>query len=285
MSKKILISTWCTDDYADFLSVQKLVNSVKYFHPNVDHVIFNTEMTEKAYAEYSWLSPVWMMPPTCIPFVDDYDMVVHLDADCVVTGPLDELFESEADVIGVRNNNSFHKAGSHNGITIAHLQPFGDGTPLPVQKFINAGLVGVNRKEFWYDWLNLNKEAARIKREVNPCAHGLGDENDTLNQLFHWEKYNSQIIDPIGSNISYGLCNTWGNDPNNHWESWSQIYVKDDRLYIDDPTSGDPMWIKVMHRAGGGLGSELNRRYGGLYNWLETVVPNETFEYIKKITS
>ena len=76
-----------------------------------------------------------------------------------------------------------------------------------------------------------------------------------------------------------------GNDPNNHWESWSQIYVKDDRLYIDDPTSGDPMWIKVMHRAGGGLGSELNRRYGGLYNWLETVVPNETFEYIKKITS
>lgn len=284
MSKKILISTWCTDDYADFLGVQKLVKSVKYFHPNIEHVIFNTKMTKKAYEEYPWLSPVWMMPPTCIPFAEDYDMVIHLDADSIVTGPLNELFESESDVIGVRNNNSFNKSGSHNGITISHLEPFGDGSPLPVQDFINAGLVGVNRKEFWYDWLNLNKESERIKREVNPCAHGIGDENDTLNQLFHWKKYNSQIIDPIGSNISYGLCNMWGNDPNNHWKSWDQIYVKDDRLYIDDPVTGDPMWIKVMHRAGGGLGNELNKRYGGFHNWLESVVSNETLEYIKKIT-
>ena len=285
MSKKILISTWCTDDYAELLDVKKLTNSIKHFHPEVDHVIFDTEMTNQVYQQYPWMRPVWMMAPTCLPFVEDYDMVIHLDADAVVAGPLDELFDSEADVIGVRNNNSFNKAGSHNGITIAHLEPFGNNSPIPVQKFINAGLVGVNKKEFWYDWHNLNQEAARIKVEVNPCAHGLGDENDTLNQLFHWKKYSSEVVDRISSGVSYGLSSCWGNDPNNHWESWSQIYVKDGRLYLDDPVTGESMCIKVLHQAGGGLAAEINKNNGGFRNWMSTVVSSEVNDYLNEVTN
>ena len=34
--KKIAISTWCTDDYVDYLGVEQLTNSIKYFHPEVD---------------------------------------------------------------------------------------------------------------------------------------------------------------------------------------------------------------------------------------------------------
>lgn len=278
MSKKILISIWCTDDYAELLGVEKLVNSVKYFHPDVDHVIFNTEMTNKVYSECPWIQPIWMMPPTCLPFVEDYDMVIHLDADAVVTGPLDELFASDADVIGVRNNNSLNQAGAHGGITIPHIPPFGNGNPIPMQGFLNAGLVAVNRKEFWYDWHKVNEHAAHNK------TYGFGDENDTLNQLFHWDKYTSEVIDPIGSKISYGLSNVWGTG-DNHWESWSQIYVKDDRLYLDDPVTEEPMCIKVLHQAGGSIASELNKKYGGLHNWMKTVVKNETLEYIIKVTS
>jgi len=285
MSKKILISTWCTDDYADLLGVEKLANSIKHFHPEVDHVIFDTKMTEQVYKHYSWMRPVWMMAPTCLPFSESYDMVIHLDADAVVVGPMDELFNSTADVIGVRNNNSFDKAGSHNGITITHLEPFGDNSQIPVQNFINAGLVGVNRKEFWYDWQNLNQQAAYIKDNVNPYAHGIGDENDTLNQLFHWNKYTSEVVDRIGSGVSYGLASCWGNDPNNHWESWSQIYVKDGRLYLDDPINGESMCIKVLHQAGGGLAGELNRSNGGFRNWLSTVVSPEVNNYLNEVSN
>ena len=122
---------------------------VQYFHPDVDHAIINTEMTNKIYEQFPWMRPVWMMAPTCIPFVKDYDMVVHLDADAVVTGPLDEMFESEEDIIGVRNNNSFNKASrGPGGITITHLEPWGDGSPIPIQGFINAGMVAANNKEF-----------------------------------------------------------------------------------------------------------------------------------------
>jgi hypothetical protein len=284
MNKKILVSTWCTDDYSELLGVEKLANSLKYFHPEVDHVIFDSKMTQEVYEKYSWMKPIWMMPPSCIPFIEEYDMVVHLDADAVVTGPMDEFFNSSADVVGVRNNNSFNKAGSHNGITIHHLSPFGNNELIPVQGFINAGLVGVNRKEFWYDWHNLNKESARIKTEVNPYAHGIGDENDTLNQLFHWNRYNSEIIDPIGSKISYGLSNCWGEDHYNHWESWKNLYVQDEQLCIDDPVNGDRMVVKVLHQAGGSMAAELNRSSGGFRKWFRTAVSEEALDYIDKIT-
>ena len=281
--KKILVSTWCTDDYSELLGVEKLANSIKYFHPEVDHVIFDTKMTEQIHSEMPWMKPIWMMAATCLPFVEEYDMVVHLDADAVVTGPMTEFFESEEDIIGVRNNNSLDKASGHDfGITITHLPPFGNGQQIPIQNFINAGMIGANNKEFWVDWHDVNKQSAKIKTEVNPYAHGIGDEQDTLNQIFHSGEYTTKIVDSMGSNVSYGISNHWGKN-DNHWESWSQIYVKDDRLYLDDPKTGEPMCIKVMHQAGGHAAAQLNRAAGGFRNWLSSVVSNEVNDYLNEV--
>ena len=107
MNKKIAISTWCTDDYVDLIGLDKLHNSIKYFHPEIDHIVYDTKMTRDIEREHPWMKNIWMMSPTCLPHADDYDMVIHLDGDAVVTGPLDEMINSTADVIGVRNNNSF----------------------------------------------------------------------------------------------------------------------------------------------------------------------------------
>ena len=110
----------------------------------------------------------------------------------------------------------------------------------------------------------------------------MSDEQDTLNNLFHWKKYNSEVIDVMGTGVSYGLCNAWGTG-NNHWESWSQIYVKDDRLYLDDPKTGEPMCIKVMHQAGGHAAAQLNRAAGGFRGWLSSVVSNEVNDYLNEV--
>ena len=109
----------------------------------------------------------------------------------------------------------------------------------------------------------------------------MSDEQDTLNNLFHWEKYNSEVIDVMGTGVSYGLCNAWGTG-NNHWESWSQIYVKCDRLYLDDPVTGEAMCIKVMHQAGGGAAIDHNRSLG-FRNWLSSVVSDEVNEYLNEV--
>ena len=282
MSKRIAVTTWCTDDYVDLIGVHDLVKSFKHFHPDIDFFIFDSKMTEEAKVKDPWLKPVWMMAPTCMPYINDYDMVVHIDGDSVVTGPLTELFESDEDIIGVRNNNSFGKASSHQGITISHLPPFGNGNPIPVQQFINAGFVAANNKEFWYDWHNLNKEAYRIKTEVDPYFHGFGDEQDTLNQLFHWGKYSTKILDLMGTGLSYGVCNTWGTET--HWDSWRDLYVHDEQLCLDDPVNGDRMVVKVFHQAGGSLAAEVNKSNGGLRKWFRTAVSEEALDYIDKIT-
>ena len=288
MTKKVAISTWCTDDYVDLIGLDKLHNSIKHFHPEIDHVIVDSKMTREIEKEIPWMKNIWMMAPSCLPLANDYDMVIHLDGDAVVTGPLDEMINSTAEIIGVRNNNSLNQAGAHNGITIRHMEPFGNGSDIPLQGFINAGMIAAQGKDFWEDWHDVNSQVADVtnKGYYNP---GWGDENDTLNQIFHSDKYNSEVIDPIGSGVSYGLSNVWGTG-NNHWESWSQIYVKDDRLYLNDMikegwnmVQGDPMCIKVLHQAGGSIAAELNRSAGGFRNWMKTVVSDEVKDYLEVI--
>ena len=285
MSKKIAVVCWVTDDYVDYIGLNELKNSFKYFHPDIDFIVFDSAMTEKAKEKDPWLNPVWMKPPCAFPFVDDYDMVVQIDGDCVITGPLTELFESDEDVIGVRNNNSFNKASKGpDGITITHLTPWGDGSKIPIQGFVNAGLVAVNRKEFWEEWHWVNQNAERVKREMDPYHHGLGDEQDTLNQLFHFKKkYTSKVIDAMGTNVSYGLSNTWGEET--HWDSWKDLYVENDCLYLDDPVDGAKMKVKVLHQAGGSAAAELNKSSGGLREWMKPVMSTEAINYINKITS
>ena len=288
MTKKVAISTWCTDDYVDLIGLDKLHNSIKYFHPEIDHVIVDSKMTREIEKEIPWMKNIWMMAPSCLPLADDYDMVIHLDGDAVVTGPLDEMINSTAEIIGVRNNNSLNQAGAHNGITIRHMEPFGNGSDIPLQGFINAGMIAAQGKDFWEDWHDVNSQVADVtnKGYYNP---GWGDENDTLNQIFHSDKYNSEVIDPIGSGVSYGLSNVWGTG-DNHWESWSQIYVKDDKLYLNDMikegwnmVQGDPMCIKVLHQAGGSIAAELNRSAGGFRNWMKTIVSDEVKDYLEVI--
>ena len=282
MTKKVAISTWCTDDYVDLIGLDRLHNSIKHFHPEIDHVVVDSKMTKEIENEIPWMKNIWMMAPTCLPLANDYDMVIHLDGDAVVTGPLDEMINSTAEVIGVRNNNSLNQAGAHDGITIRHMEPFGDGSDIPLQGFINAGMVAAQGKDFWEDWHDVNSQVADVTNKgfYNP---GWGDENDTLNQIFHSDKYDSEVIDPTGSGVSYGLSNVWGTG-NNHWESWSQIYVKDDRLYLDDPKTGEPMCIKVLHQAGGSIAGELNKAAGGFRNWMMSVVSPDVREYLEVIT-
>ena len=47
MTKKVAISTWCTDDYVDLIGLDKLHNSIKHFHPEIDHVIVDSKMTKE----------------------------------------------------------------------------------------------------------------------------------------------------------------------------------------------------------------------------------------------
>ena len=103
--KKIAISTWCIEDYAVYLKPDNLKKLVNHFHPEIDFHIVDTKQTEDIKKQNPWMLketvryPDWMMVMSCLPFVEDYDMVIHMDADSFCIGSLDKVIESNKELI------------------------------------------------------------------------------------------------------------------------------------------------------------------------------------------
>ena len=287
--KKIAVSTWCTDDYAVYLRPDRLEKCINHFHPEIDFHVFGTKDTENVTKEHPWLGADnvkfsdWMMVATCLPLVEDYDMVIHMDADCFCLGSLDRVIESDAELIGVRNNNFFGKAGSAQPCTSPFYEPYGSGQ-IGVNDFINAGFVASNDKQFWYEWRDFNKFVAEQSNaktfDYKPWPL-IRNEQDTWNHIFHAEdKYTSEIVDREGSGVTYGIINQWGTT--DHCESWENLYIKDESVYIDHPTTGEALRTSILHAAGVGTMQTI-KEYGDQYNWLYGIIKPEVKDYIQSI--
>jgi len=288
--KKVAVSTWCTDDYAVHLRPDKLQKLVNYFHPKIDFHIVDTKQTEKIKKKNQWMLketvryPDWMMAMSCLPFVEDYDMVIHMDADSFCIGSLDRVINSDAELIGVRNNNFFGKAGAAQPCTSPFYEPYGDGGIIGVNKFVNAGFIASNDKQFWYEWRDFNKfvaEQSDGKTFTYKPWPLIRNEQDTWNHIFHAKnKYTSEIVDREGSGVTYGIVNQWGE--RDHCESWKNLYIKDNSVYIDHPITGKSLRTSILHAAGVGT-IETIKQYGDHYNWLYGIIKPEVKDYIRTI--
>ena len=107
------------------------------------------------------------------------------------------------------------------------------------------------------------------------------NEQDTLNHIFHAkDKYKSEIIDDEGKGVTYGVYNQWG--LNSHCESWAELYMKDDEVYIDHPLTKAPLRTSILHAAGVGT-METIKEYGDQYQWLYGIIDEEVAEHIRSI--
>ena len=77
-----------------------------------------------------------------------------------VSESLDRVINSEAELIGVRNNNPYGKAGAASPCVSPFYPPYGDGGMIGVNEFLNAGFIASNDKAFWYEWRDFNKFVA-----------------------------------------------------------------------------------------------------------------------------
>ena len=301
MSKKrVAVSTWCTDDYREYMGIENLTNSISYFHPEIDHHIASytiskdeqlllgshTEAARRGVGSFN-------MAPTCLEFADDYDMVIHIDGDAVVVGDLNEMILSDADVIGTLNNNVLGKAGANAAIT-TELMKYDEenntyiptGGMVPTDAWLNAGIIAANNKQFWQSWHDLNMTVCKRLKDYNMqrLPAPFGDENDTLNVVFHSGKFSTYIVDVPENNVAYNISNAWGDEPFSHWDSWKSLYMKENKVYLNNPVSGEPCQIKILHQAGGDHASRLNREHGGFRNWLRQAVSGEVSEFIDYIS-
>lgn len=223
---KIAFCTHVSDNWYHSVGAHKLSQSIKYFHPDIDFYCFGDKQLNELFNIHTNVNWNTVHPFVSYQLINDYDMVVHFDADSMVVGKLNELLDItnlDFDVIGVRNNNDFNKAGKDNPITNPGQDP---------QKYLNAGLVAITNKSFIEQWMMNNIKFG------NQMPF---QEQTVLN--FMTDNWKVKILDPIDSDVYYGISNLYGN--NTHWDSWMDINLVNNELILNNKK------VKVLHHGGG----------------------------------
>lgn len=263
--QKAVFTIWCTKNYHDVIGLNNLINSLKYFHPEIPVEVVTTTPAEAGgiYEKY----PIMMKPYSTLKFFDEYDLVVHMDSDCVVTGPLDEIFTEDYDVACVRNFTHNGSCGKDSSELVKGL-----GVPigLTTDTFMNAGFVCIRSKEFLYEWL-----AGPYKSTWD------ADDQNELNRIINTGKYSVKILDNHSMGVTYGVSNCWGH--NTHWDSWKGLYVENDILYLNNQL-GDTLKVKILHVAGGKPARDSAFNGKKMREWLLDWVAYDVKQYLNKIS-
>jgi hypothetical protein len=168
----------------------------------------------------------------------EYDRIINIDADTVICGRLSEVLETDWEVGGVWNYNKYENASFEN---------------IKEDMYVQAGMVGSTRPEFWDIWEKENKGAMKYMRQ----------ENDVLNKVWYNDPKVSQMKRLIwDKDKNYLGCKSLGRE--------GEMYLEGDELMLDGEK------VKAYHWArGGGSMPKMNYRNGWfrpeVTQWLENV--------------
>ena len=161
---------------------EKLKNSFKKFHPNEELILFGEE--EIRIANDQWF--FYRATPYCARKLmnEGYDWLCKLDADTIITGNLDHIWEDEYDVAVVQNANPREMK----------IYPVGvlDINPM---EYVNCGFVVMKNRSFVDHWWRLCKS-----KHFEPYQF---KEQDLLNIMVYYGNYRVKFLDK--SNKWHGL--------------------------------------------------------------------------------
>lgn len=160
--KKAVAYTIVDDRYYYPVGAHIFVNTFKKFHPDIPLVVYRQDMIDKVFKEKN--INFYMAKPSFAKLLyEEYELVVNIDADTVVTDRMTEVFDKPYD-IGAASNLNDYENSSLDSITEA--------------MYLQAGLVGSRSKLFWDIWEEANKQAMKFIRQ----------ENDVLNLVAYKDK-------------------------------------------------------------------------------------------------
>lgn len=228
------------DRYYYPIGTHIFINSFKKFHSDIDLVIFRQDMIDKIFKEKN-INFYQAKPTFAKLLTDEYDLVVNMDADHVVTGRLTEIFDNVDYEIGAPWNFNDYENASFGNIT--------------EDMYLQAGIVASISKKFWNIWEEENKEAMDYKRK----------ENDILNIVVYntLPDIDLKIFD---KKKDYYGCKSLGREP--------EFYIENDKLMC----RGEQ--ILAYHFARGGVFPKLDFKSMPLRSevklWLENLSYGQT---------
>jgi hypothetical protein len=274
--KKIVFVTHCDSWLYESYGCKKLINSFKYFHPDIEILHFDENDIKEILSKNKGFCPWSNMTLTMSEAKrrTNADVVCHLDADSIVLARLNEILDCDYDVAAVRNNNDdFLQDESMN-------RP-NDIKWLPNHLYLNCGCIATSSDMFLEDWYRLNKSIIEKYGKINAIK---GVEQDTYNLIIYTSQnqYKLKILDPKGGNLFYGASSIFSNYSKSppesvkeydryHWQSWKDINLID----------GKPMLygkeVRLLHHCFGGTPGITKKLQYDLFN-------DEFVEYLKQIT-
>ena len=226
---KAVVCTHCSDDVYETSYCRLLENSFRHFHPDIPLVTFKTEDLNRLAKPWDFFH---IIPNVCLTLADQYDLVVHMDADSIVTARLDEVLNPTWELACVLDN-------TQDGKRIDSLENLANF------KGINAGLVASTRKDFWELWKATNEAQWEWSKEL-PFY-----EQSHLNNIFYSGKFNGVILERLHPASWFGVVSRYSP------EAWQEIQCLDDQLWIEGRR------IKILHQAAGFPKQSVARMFCG----------------------
>lgn len=246
--KKVVFFTVALDE-PHALEAQKMVKSLRRFHPTEDLVVFDKGSFDRMGGVIGDNDPIRNDLLRLTPFfartlIKDYETVIRLDADQVILGDLNYLIDSEYDVGTVLNINRVDPS-QYQTVQFQGIAP---------NEYYNCGLVAMRSETFINHWYNLCKS-----KYFPRLRYG---EQDVLNILTHYCGYRTRCFDHYDDKGKYyawhGLV-AKGEGMRMKMQfskgKWNVVLPPDKNNYPDRQ-----LLIKAYHWAGGGFEKRWNYR-------------------------
>lgn len=221
--KPIVFFTIADENNQKYL--KKLRASLKRFHPDIPLEVVEGEPlqeTLKIDSQFFYRAT----PGVARDLLKQYETVVKIDADSVVTGDLSHTWDGEFDIAVVNNSNPREMAVYP--VTVWNIHQL---------SYLNAGFVVMKSEAFVDHWWRLCTSPHFNYYQMR--------EQDLMNIMIFYGNYKVRFLD--ASPYWHGLISKG---------YWNLIELRDDKLILPNngswPSDGDKE-IKVIHFAGGNL--------------------------------
>ena len=216
---------------------QMMANSLKKFHPDIEVVLFGEEQVKATNDPHFYYRATPALAKTL--FDQGFDEVCKLDADTVITGNLDHIWEEDFDVAVVNNSNP--REDKAYPVRLWNINPLA---------YVNCGFVVMKSKAFVEHWLKLCMSEHFLNFQYR--------EQDMANLLVYYFSvpfggpYKVKFLDD--SSKWHGLI----------WKGYEpQVILRDNKLILpknNEWPKDEDKELVCWHVAGGNTPNKLNYR-------------------------
>lgn len=246
---------------------KKMMNSLVKTNPDIAKKADVILMTDKDFNQLGGTprEMLYMTPWFAKHLMKDYECVVRIDSDAIVTGDISSCWEGDFDVAVAQNANPRE--------IVAQQQMMGRTVQVwdidALKEYVNCGFVVMKSEEFVDHWLSLCTPERQGRYQFY--------EQDFLNILCFYGNYKVKLLDKLPDNKFWGLSSKG---------YWSEIIMDKDKKLILPKNSGNEFdaWptdndkeIVYIHMAGG--------NQPGKFDKLDTQFQPKVASYLKFLIS